>query len=215
MIKLVDLLKESISGGTVYTYRSQKSLPDIKSNGIKMSDQNKSNSESYNLPDYGYTYYTSTSKNSNWVDRNPYGDLDTPYTVRVSINLDKIKNDKNYSFKELDTPEHPEWNYPEYQEVRIYSNTKNRIPPEYISSIDILRRKSGDEYGWDFSGVLDLEPEVKKYIDDVFENDPDLDTDSFPYDEMYDYFTEFWNHEDESYDDASKEVVKYIESKIN
>jgi hypothetical protein len=213
MIKLIDLLKESISGGTVYTYRSRKSLPDIKANGIKMSDQNKQNSEDYNIPSYEYTYFTSTSKNSNWIDNNPYGDMDTPYTVRVAIDLNKIKNDENYSFKELDSSDHPEWNYPEYQEVRIYSNTKNRIPPEYITSIDILRRRSGDEYGWDFNGILDLEPEVKKYIDDIFKNNPNLDADSFSYDEMYDYFTKFWKHETESYDDTSQEVIDYIESK--
>ena len=41
MIKLIDLLKENINGGIVYTYRSQKSLPDIEANGIKMSDKNK------------------------------------------------------------------------------------------------------------------------------------------------------------------------------
>ena len=210
MIKLINLLKESINGGTVYTYRSQKSLPDIKANGIKMGN-NQSNSQFLELPDYGYSYYTSTSKDSNWVDYNPFGDENTPYTVRVSIDLDKIKNDKNYDFKELDIPNHPE-----YQEVRIYSNTKNRIPPEYIKSIDILRRKSGDTEGtgWSFTGVLNLEPEVKKYIDDIFENDPDLDSDSFPYDEMFDYFTEFWD-EDDSYDDVSKEVINYIESKVS
>jgi hypothetical protein len=213
MIKLLDILNEAINGGIVYTYRSQKSLPDIETNGIKMSDKNKQNSEDYNIPDYGYTYYTSTSKDSNWIDRNPYGNADNPHTVRVSIDLNKIKNDKNYSFKDLNDVEG--WNYPEYQEVRIYSNTKNRIPPEYISSIDILRRKSGDEYGWDFIGKLDLEPEVKTYIDNTFKENPELDEDSFPYDEMYDYFTEFWNHEDESYDDVSREVMDYISSKVS
>jgi len=208
MIKLIDLLKENINGGTVYTYRSQKSLPDIKSNGIKMGD-NKSNSQFFELPDYGYSYYTSTSKDSDWVDSNPYGDNDTPYTVRVSIDLNKIKNDKNYDFKELDIPNHPE-----YQEVRIYSNIKNRIPPEYIKSINILRRKSGDPEGegWTFNGVLNLEPEVKAYIDNIFKENPDLDKDLFPYDEMYDYFTEFWD-EDDSYDDISKEVLNYITAK--
>ena len=213
MIKLIDLLKENINGGIVYTYRSQKSLPDIEANGIKMSDKNKQNSEDYNISDYGYTYYTSTSKDSNWIDRNPYGNADNPYTVRVSIDLNKIKNDKNYSFKDLNDVEG--WNYPEYQEVRIYSNTKDRIPPEYISSIDTLRRRSGDEYGWDFIGKLALEPEVKAYIDNTFKENPDLDEDSFPYDEMYDYFTEFWNHEDESYDDVSQEVMNYISSKVS
>jgi hypothetical protein len=211
MIKLINLLKENINIDTVYTYRSQKSLPDIKSNGIKMGD-NKSNSQFFELPDYGYSYYTSTSKDSNWIDFNPFGDENTPYTVRVSINLDKIKNDKNYDFKELDIPDHPE-----YQEVRIYSNTKNRIPPEYIKSIDILRRKSGDPQGtggWYFDGTLNLEPEVKKYINNIFKNNSNLDSDSFPYDEMYDYFTEFWD-EDSEYDDVSKEVANYIESKVN
>ena len=206
MIKLINLLKEDTNEGIVYTYRSQKSLPDIKANGIKMGD-NKSNSQFFDLPDYGYSYYTSTSKDSNWVDNNPFGDEDTPYTVRVSIDLNKIKKDKNYNFKELDIPNHPE-----YQEVRIYSNTKNRIPPEYITSIDILRRRSGDEYGWDFNGILNLEPEVKKYIDDSFQTNPDLDEYSFPYDKMYDYFTEFWD-EDDSYDDVSKEVMDYIKNK--
>ena len=86
---------------------------------------------------------------------------------------------------------------------------------EYISSIDVLRRRSGDEYGWDFTGKLDLEPEVKKYINNTFKENPDLDEDSFPYDEMYDYFTEFWNHEDESYDDISQEVMDYISSKVS
>ncbi len=76
MIKLLDILNEAINGGIVYTYRSQKSLPDIEANGIKMSDKNKQNSEDYNIPDYGYTYYTSTSKDSNWIDRNPYGNAD-------------------------------------------------------------------------------------------------------------------------------------------
>ena len=125
---------------------------------------NKSNSYFFDLPDHGYSYYTSTSKDSNWVDNNPFGDENTPYTVRVSIDLNKIKNDKNYDFKELDIPNHPE-----YQEIRIYSNTKKRIPPEYITSIDLLRRKSGDPQGtggWSFTGILNLEPEVKKYIDD-------------------------------------------------
>jgi hypothetical protein len=210
MIKLIDLLKEDTNGGIVYTYRSQKSLPDIKANGIKMGD-NKSNSQFFDLPNYGYSYYTSTSKDSNWVDNNPFGDENTPYTVRVSIDLNKIKKDKNYNFKELDIPNHPE-----YQEVRIYSNTKNRIPPEYITSIDILRRKSGDPQGtggWSFTGTLNLEPEVKKYINNTFKNNPNLDLDSFPYDEMYDYFTEFWD-ENDSYDDASQEVNDYIESKV-
>jgi hypothetical protein len=210
MIKLLDILKEIINGGTIYTYRSQKSRPDIETNGIKMGD-NKSNSHFFDLPDHGYSYYTSTSKDSNWVDNNPFGDENTPYTVRVSIDLNKIKNDKNYDFKELDIPNHPE-----YQEIRIYSNTKNRIPPEYITSIDLLRRKSGDPQGtggWSFTGVLDLEPEVKKYIDSIFKINPNLNLDSFPYDEMYDHFTEFWD-EDDSYDDASQEVINYIESKI-
>jgi hypothetical protein len=210
MIKLIDLLKEDTNRGIVYTYRSQKSLPDIKANGIKMGN-NKSNSQFFDIPDYGYSYYTSTSKDSNWVDNNPFGDENTPYTVRVSIDLNKIKKDKNYNFKELDIPNHPE-----YQEVRIYSNTKNRIPPEYITSIDILRRKSGDPQGtggWLFTGTLNLEPEVKKYIDNAFKNNPDLDSDSFPYDEMYDYFTEFWD-ENDSYDDISQEVNDYIESKV-
>lgn len=209
MIRLLDILKEIISGGIVYTYRSQKSLPDIKTNGIKMGN-NKSNSHFFDLPDYGYSYYTSTSKDSNWVDYNPFGDEDTPYTVRVSIDLNKIKNDKNYDFKELDIPNHPE-----YQEVRIYSNVTDRIPPKYITSIDILRRKSGDPQGtggWLFIGRLDLEPEVKKYIDNAFKNDPNLDLNSFPYDEMYDYFTEFWD-EDDSYDHASQEVLNYIKFK--
>jgi hypothetical protein len=210
MIKLIDLLNENLND-IVYTYRSQKSIPDIKANGIKMSDKNKQNSEDYNIPDFGYTYYTSTSKNTNWVNNNPYGDSNTPYTVRVSIDLNKIKNDKNYTFKDLNNVEG--WSYPEYQEVRIYSNTKNRIPPEYIKSIDIFRRKSGDEYGWDFTGELELEPEVKKYIDNVFKNNPNLDLDSFPYDEIYEYFTEFWGHEDEEYDNVSKEVMDYIKIK--
>jgi hypothetical protein len=208
MIKLINLLKENINGGIVYTYRSQKSLPDIKANGIKMGN-NKSNSQFFDLPDYGYSYYTSTSKDSNWVDYNPFGDIDTPYTVRVSIDLNKIKNDKNYDFKELDIPYHPE-----YQEVRIYSNTTDRIPPKYITSIDLLRRKSGDPEGegWSFNGVLNLEPEVKKYIDNTFKTNPNLTSDSFPYDEMFDYFTKFWD-EDDSYDDISQEVLDYIESK--
>lgn len=214
MIKLINILKEIINSDTVYIYRSQKSLPDIKVNGIKMSNKNKQNSEAYHIPDYGYTYFSSATKISNWVNRNPYGNLDNAYTVRVSINLNKIKNDKNYNFKELDTLNHPEWNYPEYEEVRIYSNTKNRIPPEYITAIDIIRRRSGDEYGWDFDGELNLEPEVKSYIDDIFKNNPDLDEDSFPYGKMFDYFTQFWNHEDEEYDDYSQEVKNYIKSKI-
>ena len=54
MIKLIDILKESISGGTVYTYRSQKSLPDIKANGIKMGN-NKSNSQLIN-PNYSSVF---------------------------------------------------------------------------------------------------------------------------------------------------------------
>lgn len=207
MIKLIDLLEQIQS--TVYTYRSQKSIPSIKSNGIKMGD-NKSNSQFFGLPDYGYTYYTSTSKDSNWINDNPFGDEDTPYTVRVSIDLDKIKNNKDYDVKEVDIPYHPE-----YQEIRIYSNTKNQIPPEYIKSIDILRRKSGDPEGtggWSF-GNLNLEPEVKKYIDDIFTNNPDVDADSFPYDDMFEYFTEFWD-EDSTYDDVSQEVMNYIDSKV-
>jgi hypothetical protein len=208
MIKLIDLLKENINGGIVYTYRSQKSLPDIKTNGIKMGN-NKSNSQFFDLPDYGYSYYTSTSKDPNWVYDNPFGDEDTPYTVRVSIDLNKIKNDKNYDFKELDIPYHPE-----YEEVRIYSNTTDRIPPKYITSIDLLRRKSGDPEGtggWSF-GNLNLEPEVKQYIDDIFTNNPDIDADSFPYDDMFEYFTEFWD-EDDTYEDVSQEVMDYIELK--
>jgi hypothetical protein len=164
MIKLIDILKESISGGTVYTYRSQKSLPDIKANGIKMGN-NKSNSQFFELPDYGYSYYTSTSKDSNWVDYNPFGDENTPYTVRVSIDLNKIKNDKNYNFKELDIPNHPE-----YQEVRIYSNTKNRIPPEYISSIDILRRKSGDTEG---TAISIIKYETIKLMLEIIMDEPE------------------------------------------
>jgi hypothetical protein len=54
---------------------------------------------------------------------------------------------------------------------------------------------------------------VKKYINNTFKNNPNLDLDSFPYDEMYDYFTEFWD-ENDSYDDASQEVNDYIESKV-
>jgi hypothetical protein len=86
----------------------------------------------------------------------------------------------------------------------------------FITSIDLLRRKSGDPQGtggWSFTGTLNLEPEVKKYINHTFKNNPNLDLDSFPYDEMYDYFTEFWD-ENDSYDDASQEVNDYIESKV-
>ena len=39
--------------------------------------------------------------------------------------------------------------------------------------------------------------------------------DSFPYDKMFDYFTEFWEHENEEYDDVSQETMNYIKSKIN
>ena len=164
---------------------------------------NKSNSQSFGLPDYGYKYYASTSENSNWINYNPYGDIDSPYTVRVTVDLDKIKNDKNYEIKKLDIPNHPE-----YEEVRIYSNVTDRIPSKYIKSTDIIRRKSGDpDMGWSWMGILPLEPEVKKYIDRAFKNDSDLD-----YDEMFSYFTDFYNEEFE-YDDVSQEVQEYIDSK--